>query len=71
MTAGLFANRHQTAWGVEMPLHSRPAVLTFRRVTIWKLKMMAVFCVSTPCIDEILRRERNMLPRNVLPLFEG
>ena len=58
MTAGLFVDRHQTAWGVEMPLHSRSAVLTFRRVTTWKLKMMAVFCVSTPYIDEILRHAR-------------
>jgi hypothetical protein len=58
MTAGLFADRHQMAWGVDMPLHNYFAVLTFRRVTTWKLKMMAVLCVSTPCIDEILRHVR-------------
>jgi len=41
MTAGLFVDRHQTAWGVEMPLHSRSAVLTFRRVTTWKEQVKA------------------------------
>lgn len=59
MTAGLFADRQTSdgMWSSE-PLHSRSAVLTFRIVTTWKIKMMAVFCVSTPCIDEILRRVR-------------